>query len=89
MSCVRTTGYRFSHIYFTMEEIIKNNNVANTINGIDVFEYNFNPYVIDNDGKKLYYQRDYVWTLEDEQTFIESIYNNLSLGTVVLKKTFV
>ena len=86
MSCVRTTGYGFSHIYFTMEEIIKNNNVANTINGIDVFEYNFNPYVIDNDGKKLYYQRDYVWTLEDEQAFIESIYNNLSLGTVVLRK---
>ena len=35
MSCVRTTGYGFSHIYFTMGEIIKNNNVANTINGID------------------------------------------------------
>ncbi len=86
MSCVRNAGFGFTNIIFTIEKIIENNNIATTMNGIDVMEYNFNPYVIDSNGNKQYYQRDYVWTLEDEQAFIESIYNNLNLGTIVCRK---
>jgi uncharacterized protein with ParB-like and HNH nuclease domain len=47
---------------------------------------NFNPFVYGKDGNRLYYQRDYCWTLEDEQNFIESMYNHLNLGTVVFRK---
>lgn len=56
------------------------------INGIDIPELNFNPFVYGKDGQRLYYQRDYCWTLEDEQNFIESMYNHLNLGTVVFRK---
>ena len=49
-------------------------------------ELNFNPYVIiPSTGEKKYYQRPYCWTLEDEQLFIESIYNELDCGKVVLR----
>ena len=49
-------------------------------------ELNFNPYVTDpSTGEKRYYQRPYCWTLEDEQMFIESIYNELDCGKIVLR----
>lgn len=49
-------------------------------------ELNFNPYVIEPlTGEKRYYQRPYCWSLEDEQLFIESIYNELDCGKIVLR----
>ena len=55
------------------------------INGIHPSECNFNPYVI-KDGEKLYYQRDFCWTLKDKQLFIESIYQSINCGMVLLRK---
>lgn len=56
------------------------------IGGITVPELNWNPYVFNKDGKKEYYQRDYCWTLKDEQLFIESIYNYINCGLVIVRK---
>lgn len=56
------------------------------INGHTIEECNDNPFIIDKNGNKQYYQRDYVWSLEDEQSFIESIYNGLDCGKIVLRK---
>lgn len=56
------------------------------INGIEISDINFNPYVIDKHGNKCYFQRDFVWTLEDKQKFIESIYKNIHCGSVVIRQ---
>lgn len=55
-------------------------------NGISVDEVNDNPYIIDKDGNKQYYQRDYCWTVGQEQLFIESIYQSIDCGMIVLRK---
>lgn len=47
--------------------------------------FNFNPYITDKDNNKVFYQRELCWTLEDKQNFIDSIYNELNCGNVVLK----
>lgn len=49
-------------------------------------ELNWNPYVIDKDGNRQYYQRDFCWTLEDKQNLIESIYRGVDCGKIVLRK---
>ncbi len=54
------------------------------INGITIEECNFNPYVIIN-GIKKYYQRPLVWTLEDKQNLIESIYYGIGCGSIIIK----
>ena len=54
--------------------------------GICIPEVNDNPYIIDKDGNKQYYQRDYCWTLEQEQLFIESIYQSINCGMLVVRK---
>ena len=56
------------------------------INGLKVHETNFNPYVFDIEGNKLYYQRDYCWTLEQKQNLIESICNHINIGQILVRK---
>jgi hypothetical protein len=46
---------------------------------------NFNPYVIDANGEKQYYQRDLVWTLEQKQLLIDSIYNGIEIGKFLFR----
>ena len=54
--------------------------------GVSIPEVNDNPYIIDKEGNKQYYQRDYCWTLEQEQLFIESIYQSINCGMLVVRK---
>jgi len=53
-------------------------------NNIPIMKWNWNPFVY-VDGVKKYYQRPLVWTLEDKQSLIHSIYNNLSCGKIVIR----
>ena len=57
-----------------------------THKGVEVTEVNYNPYVFDCNGNKEYYQRDYCWSLEQEQLLIESIYQSINCGMVVVRK---
>lgn len=52
--------------------------------GDQIIEANFNPYIF-KDNKKYYYQRDYVWSLEQKQCLIDSIYNNIEIGKFVVR----
>lgn len=49
------------------------------------FKTNFNPFVEIN-GKKVFYQRDLVWTLDDKQKLIDSLYQNIPIGKFVFRK---
>lgn len=46
---------------------------------------NFDPYVVDINGDKQYYQRGLVWTLEQKQLLIDSIYNDIEIGKFLLR----
>lgn len=46
---------------------------------------NFNPYVIDADGKEVFFQRELVWTQEQKQLLIHSIYNRIEIGKFLFK----
>lgn len=80
----RVTGLSLNFLISMLKEERKNFLHKDDENYPD--ELNFNPYIIDKDGKKIYYQRDYCWSVEDEQLFIESIYNDLDCGKIVLRK---
>jgi len=53
---------------------------------VKVGEVNFNPYVFDADGNKMYYQRDWCWTIEQKQLFIESIYQSINCGMIIVRE---
>jgi len=46
---------------------------------------NWNPYVCNNKGEREYYQRDFCWSLKDKQLFIDSIYNHINCGQVLVR----
>lgn len=52
--------------------------------GIPIKASNFNPFVY-IDGVKKYYQRPLVWSIEDKQNLIESIYNNIDCGKILVR----
>lgn len=56
------------------------------VQGILVPECNWNPFVYDKEGKKNYYQRDFVWTVQDKQLLLESIYQGIDCGKILVRK---
>lgn len=56
------------------------------MNGVLVRECNWNPHVYLPDGRKKHYQRGFVWDIQTKQLLIDSIYNDIDLGKVVVRK---
>lgn len=54
--------------------------------GVDIEEFSFDPFIKDTSGKLVHYQRPLVWTLQDKQLLIESIYNRIEIGKIIVKK---
>lgn len=84
---------RVNNVAFDLESIIFNlyrDDVTGrdeyVINGHKVHETNFNPYVVGKDGERYYFQRPYVWTTEDKQRLIESIYLGISCGQILVRE---
>lgn len=54
--------------------------------GYDIPELNWNPTIVDGDGNDVHYQRDFCWSLQDKQLLIDSIYNSLDIGKIIVRK---
>ncbi len=81
-------------IAFSLDSILFKLDVLNTkradkgfdINGVVIKEAEWNPFVYDKDGKKQYYQRGLCWIVSDKQLLIESIYQNIDCGKILVRK---
>lgn len=51
----------------------------------DFNRVNFDPYVYDENGEIRHYQRSLVWTLEQKQLLIDSIYNGIEIGKFLFR----
>ncbi|MDD3988206.1 MAG: DUF262 domain-containing protein, partial [Candidatus Omnitrophica bacterium] len=80
-------------IAYSLESILFNLNVLGEkeekyyTKGVEVLikNLNWNPFVYDKEGNKQYYQRDFVWSLQDKQNLIDSIYNGIDCGKIVVR----
>lgn len=59
---------------------------SETLDGAEVMEMNWNPTITDENGNDVVYQRDFCWSLKDNQLLIDSIYNHLDIGKIVVRK---
>ena len=53
---------------------------------VEIPELNWNPVIVNSDGNEISYQRDFVWSLNEKQLLIESIYNNIEIGKIIIRK---
>lgn len=79
-------------VAFTLESILFGLGITNerekytNKQGFPIRETNWNPFVIDNDGNKVRYQRGFVWSLEENQLLVESIYQRIECGRILVRK---
>ena len=67
--------------YDRREKVFKNEKIGDVV----VPEIDFDP-IIERDGVDVPYQRGLVWDLKQKQLLIDSIYNNIEIGKVVIRK---
>jgi len=77
---------RISSISFTLESILFQlfKEDKYDIKGTPIKTSNDNPFVFIK-GEKKYYQRPLVWAIEDKQLLVESIYNNVDCGKILVR----
>ena len=82
-------------IAFTLDSIIFGLNILGEkheireeyeINGVKIKDCNWNPFVYNKKGEKEYYQRPFVWTLTEKQTLLDSIYQGIDCGKILVRK---
>jgi len=83
---VRCVAFTLDSILFNLNVLEEKDNKDYKIKDILIKELNWNPFVYTKEGKKEYYQRPFVWTLEDKQLLIESIYQGIDCGKIVVRE---
>lgn len=76
----RAINYNLESIIFSLERSM----TYKTEKGFTINRVSFDPY-IEIDGEKHYYQRPLVWTLEDKQLLLDSIYNRINCGAIIVR----
>lgn len=93
---IRKDRNKVRMINFSLESILHSLGVSNhktkytltsatTGEVITISDCNTNPYVYLEDGTKRYYQRDFVWTVTECQSLLNSIYNNCDCGKILVR----
>lgn len=82
---VQATNFSLDSILFQIDAF-EDRNRYYTIEELPVAECNWNPFIYDKNGKKKYYQRGFVWSVKEKQLLIDSIYNNIDCGKIVIRK---
>ncbi len=59
---------------------------SETFGNVIIPELNWTPIIKDSDGNEVCYQRDFIWTLKDKQLLIESIYNSIDIGKIIVRR---
>jgi hypothetical protein len=82
---VRGVNYTLSSILFNLD-VLGERNREYDIDDVKINELNWNPYIYDSNGNKNFYQRDFVWTLENKQALIDSLYFGIQCGRILVRK---
>lgn len=83
---VRPVNYTIEGIIFSMQLFEGKKEEPYVINNIVCGELNWNPFVYDSNRNKRYYQRAFCWDIEQERSLIDSIYNNISVGSILVRR---
>lgn len=83
---VQSVNFSLESILFKLGVIDKTHKSEyKTDKGFQIKVTNFNPFV-EISGEKKYYQRPFVWTLEEMQSLVHSIYNRIECGKIVIRE---
>lgn len=82
---VRMVAFQLESIIHTLNLMDERGVERYDMDGVEVGECNWNPFVYNKKGEKEYYQRPFVWSLEDKKLLVESIYQGIDCGKVLVR----
>lgn len=82
---IKAVNFTLESILFNLNILGEKNNDKYNIKNVPITELNWNPFIFLKDGTKQYYQRPFVWTIADKQLLIESIYNGIDCGKILVR----
>lgn len=86
-AAIRFSAYQLSNVLSSCGYDYRSQEYqTETINGVVVPELDWNPVLVNAEGVEVVYQRDFCWTLKDKQLLIDSIYNGIEIGKIVIRK---
>ena len=85
---VRCVPYSFDSILFNLDILEEKSGGIDKydIKGVPIKQLNWNPYVFTKSGEKQFYQRGWAWDEYDAQLLIESIYQGIDCGKILVRK---
>ncbi len=85
---IRPVAFSFDSILFQLDVMGDKSEGKDLykIDDVEIMNANWNPFVYAKDGTKNYYQRPLVWSERDKQLLVESIYQNIDCGKVLVRK---
>jgi hypothetical protein len=88
-AAIRFAAYQLSNVLSVCGFDWRTNDEATesseTVLGQVIPELCWNPVLTNSDGVEVVYQRDFCWTLNDKQLLIDSIYNGIEIGKIVIR----
>lgn len=85
-SNIRPVAFTLESILFGLSVLGEKDENKYDINGKPILTANWNPFIYSSTGEKQYYQRPFVWTVTDKQNLIESIYQGIDCGKILIRK---
>lgn len=83
---LKVIQYNLESVIGSFYDIRKNMFRHETISGIIVNELEWEPFFINENGEEVVYQREFCWNLNDKQLLIDSIYNGIDIGKIIVRK---
>jgi hypothetical protein len=83
---LRIIQYNLESVIGSFYDIRNNIFRHETISGIIVNELEWEPFFINENEEEVVYQRDFCWNLNDKQLLIDSIYNGIDIGKIIVRR---
>lgn len=83
---IRMVQFCLESIINSVYDVRKKTYRYEIISEVSVPELEWNPFFINNNGEEIVYQRDFCWNLRDKQLLIDSIYNGIDIGKIIIRK---
>jgi hypothetical protein len=86
----RAIAYDLESIIFNLNIIVEDDYTKRQYfvgenKNVPALEVNWNPFIYNKNGEKEFYQRPFVWTLNDNRMLIESIYERIDCGKILVR----
>ncbi len=83
---IESVGFNLESVLYNLNILGERDHKPYLIqNDVEVKELNWNPFIYDHSNAKRFYQRAFVWSVQAKQDLIDSLYNGIECGRILVR----